>query len=71
MTHSRNRINHAVCDECWNERNPAREPLRIQDLGRNPVEEICCYCGHITSGGIYVQDDPENCPNCTYQENQK
>lgn len=43
---------HAACDDCWEERNPGREAVRIRD-----AEEVeCCFCGADTSSGIYVRD---------------
>jgi hypothetical protein len=47
---------HPVCDPCWNEANPGREPCRFQPEARVP--ERCCACGIQTSSGIYVRADP-------------
>ena len=49
---------HAICDSCWTERNPGREPVRVHfgDL------ELCCYCGETTLSGIYVRGDPAETP---------
>lgn len=52
---------HAICDDCWPRwcKKRAREvgePARILVA---PQLETCCYCGHWTTGGIYVRDDPK------------
>ena len=49
---------HAICDSCWTERNPGREPVRVHfgDMER------CCYCGELTLSGIYVRGDPAATP---------
>lgn len=49
-------ITFPLCDTCWGEREPGREPHRIGD----PLEETCGYCGGRTSSGIYYRDHPDN-----------
>lgn len=48
------RWNHPICDDCWKEREPDREPVRI----KNPSEHTCCFCGVGTTSGIWVRQDP-------------
>ena len=45
---------HAICNECWNARNPEREPYRVTEA----EEEKCCFCGLETLSGIYTREDP-------------
>lgn len=47
--------NHAICDSCWKQREPDREPYRLKQ------REIrrCCYCGVATLGGILLRQDPQ------------
>lgn len=49
-----------ICDTCWQERNPAREPVRVA-LG-NRTAEVCAYCGTSTPSGIYVRANPDTVP---------
>jgi hypothetical protein len=44
------------CSVCWVERNPGREPVRMNDWSR--FLETCVYCGSDTTSGIYVRIDP-------------
>lgn len=46
----------AICDPCWESRNPVRVPVRL----KQPEVEDCAYCGESTTSGIYVRDDPAN-----------
>lgn len=45
---------HAICGECWEERSPGREPVRVRDGEDRP----CCFCGRATAEGIYVREAP-------------
>jgi hypothetical protein len=46
-----------MCAPCWNKRNPDRPVvIRVPDSMR--VDEHCCFCGEVTSAGIYVRQDP-------------
>jgi hypothetical protein len=47
---------HPICETCWKERNPNREPVTVKD---DEVEK-CCYCGKATSAGIYIRENPLN-----------
>lgn len=49
------RFTHSICDGCWIEREPYREPTRMN--GR-PIE-ICCFCGVSNDSGIYVRENPD------------
>lgn len=53
------RWTHAICDPCFEERYPDREPVRLKYAGQ-PEEpaELCCFCGRVTVGGIFVRADP-------------
>lgn len=44
---------HSMCDGCWWERNDV-SPLKMKDA----EQETCCFCGDLTSAGIYVRHDP-------------
>lgn len=54
---------HAICDPCWDERHPYREPVQMIDAPR----ETCCFCGEPTTGGIYVRHDPRDL-SCSHPE---
>jgi hypothetical protein len=34
----------------------ASKPIRIVE--RHRIDETCCFCGEVTSAGIYVRHDP-------------
>jgi hypothetical protein len=48
----------AVCDDCWDERNPDR---LSPHLGAG-YRERCSWCGTCTVSGIYVREDPASVP---------
>jgi hypothetical protein len=50
---------HPMCDDCWSSRNDAT-PYRMTE----PDEEKCCYCGVMTSSGIYFREHPNDPPFC-------
>lgn len=51
-----------VCSADWFKRNPNRgEPHRI--VPEYAEEETCCYCGQLTTSGIYVRVDPATVPH--------
>jgi len=52
---------HAICDECWILKHPAREPVRIHGS-----TDTCCFCGS-NSAGVYVRHDPKEL-NCKHDE---
>lgn len=45
-------MNHSICLACWRKFHGwEREPVRLIE-GR---QEVCCFCSHETSAGIYVR----------------
>ena len=56
--------NHSVCDGCYNEMYPDREPIRF----RVPDEETCCRCGEKTYSGIYVREDMAKMKFCNHRK---
>lgn len=48
----------AICNDCWDERNPERKSPR-KNTG---MAEKCCWCGFGTCSGIYVREDPKVVP---------
>lgn len=50
----------AICEACWNERNPDRPATAIKPEFAD--EERCCWCGKATRSGIYVRADPAKVP---------
>lgn len=58
---------HPMCRECWEEKNPQREPVRIRD----PELEMCCWCGLPTNEGIFVRADGKLLPTCPTKGEQK
>jgi len=53
---------HAICDRCWHDYGPPREPIRL----REPEIEICCFCGNPTRSGIYFRYDPSATKFCAH-----
>lgn len=49
----------AICRDCWNERNPERQ---VTNAATVLVGDVCSYCGHAATSGIYVRDDPSTVP---------
>lgn len=45
---------HSICDDCWHKKEPEIEPSRLVDV----IGNICCFCGLLTTSGIYVREDP-------------
>ena len=54
---------HGICDECWEEREPGREPARLKPR----VLDDCCFCGNMTRSGIYVRADPKTLEHCSQE----
>lgn len=52
-----------VCDPCFRQGQPGREPGRLSEFAREV--ETCCRCGAETAEGIYVRVDPETVPHPT------
>lgn len=48
---------HSICDLCWNEYNPEREPFRLKNQYRE--DERCCFCTNQHRSGIYIRRDPK------------
>lgn len=45
---------HAICAACWNAHRPAHPAV---DQGTGDVE-LCCFCGKLTTSGLYVRHEP-------------
>jgi hypothetical protein len=46
---------HVICEVCWSKREKGlTDPIRVVERR----EETCCFCGELTTGGIYVRADP-------------
>lgn len=45
---------HTICYSCWNIREGHSVPHRMIEEN----QEECCFCGDLTSSGIYVRHDP-------------
>jgi len=52
------RWTHYICDACWFEREPNRDPVRVVRLEYTGV--LCCYCNREQWKGIMVREDPES-----------
>lgn len=63
------RWSHAICERCWNLRNPDSMildptatdpslPTRFPELFSVP----CCFCGKPQMSGIYTREDPAKIP---------
>ena len=46
--------NWAVCDVCWNLREPDRQPCRVSWVD----VERCAFCGELTISGIWLRCHP-------------
>jgi hypothetical protein len=49
--------NQAICDLCWHDKYPGRQPVRLLPEYRRV--EKCAYCGKPNRSGTYVRDDPK------------
>jgi hypothetical protein len=49
------RWTHNICQDCWAELHPDRQPHKLVAAAH---EDICCFCGRVSIGGIYVREDP-------------
>jgi hypothetical protein len=48
-----------MCEACWAERFPQREPTRTVERYQ---EEACCFCGKPNASGVYYRKDPAETP---------
>ena len=46
-------INAPICDICWMQQNPDRDPVRMCEAD----PEACYFCGRATRSGIYVRTE--------------
>lgn len=56
MGETMSRWTHAICQECWDARHLGTDPVRANET----TEEVCCFCGLASGGGIYIREDPAN-----------
>jgi hypothetical protein len=52
------RVDHYLCDDCWDALHPDRPSPRFT-LG---VERPCCRCGRTTRSGIWFRGGPFSFP---------
>lgn len=52
-----------VCDACYIMVLPGPKPHRLVDA----QDETCCYCGKVTSSGIYMRVNPAHVPHPTLE----
>ena len=50
----------AICENCWEQRNPGRGAIAITAQYRET--EKCCHCGKLNRSGIYTRVDPSTVP---------
>ncbi len=55
------RWNHSICEDCWKEKNPEKEPTRATTR----KTKRCCICGKKHMSRIFVREDPE-VTDCTH-----
>ena len=55
-------MTHAICDLCWQNWQPGRDPVRFREEAREV--ETCCWCGQPTLSGIYAREDQDLLRNC-------
>lgn len=51
---------HSICTDCWEKKNPGREPVRL--LNEDAELDVCCFCSKPHSEGIYVRENPADMP---------
>lgn len=58
---------HALCERCWNDREPDR---KIDSRQTGAIEDArqCCACGLATWSGIFVRDRVDAMPHCDCEE---
>jgi hypothetical protein len=54
------RWTHDICESCWKQRNPGREPVRTTVRTTEAEQAVCCFCGKRTAAGICVREDMRN-----------
>jgi len=54
-----------ICEDCWYDENPDKSPIKV----KNSVKGICCICGKITDGGIFIHVNPATVAYPTLEEN--
>jgi hypothetical protein len=42
---------HLICEQCWAILHPGKPAVKLHG-----VEDPCCFCGALTSSGIYVRE---------------
>jgi hypothetical protein len=47
-----------MCEVCWEKERGDQRPVRVVDA----EEERCCWCGSLTTSGIYYREDPMQTP---------
>lgn len=47
---------HGCCVTCWNIFR--MEPKKDADTMTTCAPEVCCWCGRVTTAGIYLRGDP-------------
>jgi hypothetical protein len=52
------RWTHAICANCWNEKHPDREPVRLKEEFLDETAVPCCFCGKPQQSGIFMRADP-------------
>lgn len=51
----RSKWSHSICERCYAEKEPRREPVRVKDA----EVETCCFCGRTHNSGIFYRHDPK------------
>lgn len=49
------KFTHPICEKCFIEKNPGRDPVKLKDAGK----EVCSNCGYTTNDGIFIRQDPK------------
>lgn len=53
--------NHPICARCAKRRYPDRRGVTVQPAKK----ENCCWCGQISTDGLYMRELRANVPKCT------
>lgn len=53
---------HSQCGDCWFHEHGLAVPVRMRIQFRET--ETCCFCGAISTDGIYVRHDPRGLKHC-------
>jgi hypothetical protein len=54
---------HTICRGCYADKEPGREPVCLNPEYADEAES-CCFCGKLSSEGIYMRARRDEAPCC-------